>query len=119
MLHTRFLGMELDATIKTQINHALANALQGIKSATLSKEAVMELLTAGQLPLLRNSHFHGFNISRHFHGFNFSRSVMHYRSCHPPAGNQVTARAISYSNYPPSAFYIPARMGSRVDVASR
>lgn len=77
-MHTRFLGMELDANLKTQINHALAIALQGIKSATLSKEAVAELLTAGQPPLLCN---------RRFHGFNFSRSVLHHCSCHSPAGN--------------------------------
>ena len=63
-MHTRFLGMELDANLKTQINHALAIALQGIKSATLSKDAVAELLAAGWLPLLCNGRFHGFNFPR-------------------------------------------------------
>lgn len=77
-MHTRFLGMELDANLKTQINHALAIALQGIKSATLSKDAVAELLAAGWLLLLCNGRFHGCN---------FSRSVLHHCSRHPPAGN--------------------------------
>jgi hypothetical protein len=86
-MHTRFLGMELDANLKTQINHALAIALQGIKSATLSKEAVVELLTAGRLPLLCNGRFHGFN---------FSGSVLHHCSRHPPAGNHFMFQLSSF-----------------------
>jgi hypothetical protein len=47
LIHTRFLGMELDAALKTQINLALANALLGIKSAELSADAMSELVAAG------------------------------------------------------------------------
>lgn len=87
--------MDLDAALKTQINTALANALQGIKSATLSKEAVVDLVAAGRpLPLLRNRTFHGFMFSRAFPGLIFPGSVVYYRSCHPPAGNPVPARVI-------------------------
>ena len=45
-MHTRFLGMDLDAALKTQINHALANALSAVKAANVSPGAVAELLAA-------------------------------------------------------------------------
>ena len=47
LIHTRFLGMDLDAALKTQINLALANALLGVKSADVSADAIGELVTAG------------------------------------------------------------------------
>jgi hypothetical protein len=47
LIHTRFMGMELDAALKTQINLALANALLGVKSADVSADAIGELVTAG------------------------------------------------------------------------
>ncbi len=53
-MHTRFLGMELDAALKTQINHALASALLGIKATNLSKGAVVELLNAGLLAVVEH-----------------------------------------------------------------
>lgn len=47
LIHTRFMGMDLDAALKTQINLALANALLGVKSADVSADAIGELVTAG------------------------------------------------------------------------
>jgi hypothetical protein len=46
LIHSRFLGMELDSALKTQINLALANALAGVKSADVSAEAISELVVA-------------------------------------------------------------------------
>jgi hypothetical protein len=50
LLHTRFLGLELDASLKTQINQSLANALVAIKAADIAPADVAELLNAGISP---------------------------------------------------------------------